>query len=99
LVLGADQRGAIRHPASSSDIGAYQSQTFTVNVATDTGATGVGSGSGQQGDLRYCVAQANAEVALNLGIATTIRFAASLNGQTITLQSPLGLLSGRGHTT
>lgn len=98
-VLGTDQRGALRPLATASDIGAYQTQTFTVNVATDTGATGVGSGSGNQGDLRYCVAQANTEVAFGLGIASTIQFAASLNGKTITLQNPLEFVSGGGLTT
>jgi len=98
-VVGTDQRGVLR-PIGAFDIGAYQTVAFTVNAATDTGATGVGSGSGDQGDLRYCVAQANAEVALGLGIVPTIQFAPSLNGQTITLQNgPLELLSGSGLTT
>ena len=61
-VVGTDQRGALR-PIVASDIGAYQTVTFTVNVATDLGALGVGTGSGQAGDLRYCIAQANAAVA------------------------------------
>ena len=46
--------------APGADIGAYQTEVFTVNTTTDTGPTGVRTGSGQQGDLRYCVAQANA---------------------------------------
>jgi hypothetical protein len=98
-VLGSDQRGALR-PSVAPDIGAYQSEVFTVNVATDNGASGVGTGSGQSGDLRYCIAQANVEVALGLGIAPTIQFGYNLNGQTITLQNgPLELFSGAALTT
>jgi fibronectin-binding autotransporter adhesin len=89
-----DQRGVPR-PTGASDIGAFQSVAFTVNVTTDTGAIGVGTGSGDVGDLRYCVAQVNALVALDLGLTPTISFAASLNGHTITLRNaPVELKAG-----
>jgi predicted outer membrane repeat protein len=55
-------------------------------VVTATTDTGTGSG-GTSGDLRYCVAQANAAAS-----AYSITFAGSLNGQTITLTPSNGPL-------
>lgn len=52
---------------------------YVVNVLTDAGSTPRGVGSGNTGDLRYCLTQANDEAA---GTASTITF--TVNG-TITL--------------
>src|SRR5579871_1670989 len=53
---------------------------YTVNIAGDTSGSAGGSGSGTNGDLRYCISQAIAD-----GQKDTITFAASLAGQTIAL--------------
>lgn len=66
--------------------------TFTVNAITDTGA-----GSGNSGDLRYCIAQANA----NPG-DDTIAFDATVfaSSQTITLSgTQLSITDTTGKTT
>src|SRR5262249_25145457 len=72
---------------------------YTVTLTTDS-ASGTADTKPRTGDLRYCVAQANAAVAQGLGIAPTIQFASNLSGQTITLtQGSLELTSGTGTTT
>src|SRR5581483_5539778 len=69
------------------------------NPATLPLAFGLSSGSGLQGDLRYCVSLANAENSLGLGLAPTIQFAPGLAGKTITLRGGPLELSGAGLTT
>jgi hypothetical protein len=91
---GADQRGAPL-PASAPDIGAFQSQVFTVITNTDSAG---GVGSGFTGDLRYCANLANADVAI--GVSATITFAPGINGQTITLRNgPLEFTDATATTT
>src|SRR5208282_5822553 len=59
---------------------------YTVNLAgdADTLGSGKGSGSGNSGDLRFCLYQA-----IKDQLPDTITFASSLAGQTITLTSGL----------
>ncbi len=93
-----DQRGFSRVVAGTIDIGAVETQApvvLTVVSDADTGA-----GSGLAGDLRYCVAQANADLAD--AIPAVINFAPSLDGQTITLTGsagPLELKAGSAGAT
>ena len=57
-----------------------------------------GVGNGFTGDLRYCVALANADVAN--GVSATVTFAAGLDGQTITTQNgPIELTDASASTT
>ena len=51
--------------ARAPDIGAFQTQVFTVTSAADSLA---GVGSGFSGDLRYAVAQANREAANGVSV-------------------------------
>jgi predicted outer membrane repeat protein len=69
--VGSIETGMIFLPAITENYSGILTilHTFTVNKATDTNPTGGGGvGSGTSGDLRWCVAQANAESAtLNSG--------------------------------
>src|SRR5579871_4568178 len=57
--------------------------TFTVTDLGDTGTGDAGVGSGTSGDLRYCIAQANDEVA-NPG-PDTIKFDTTVTGGRVDL--------------
>ncbi len=72
---------------------------YLVNVAGDTAGTASGSGSGDSGDLRYCLNQAIEDQQTD-----TITFASSLAGETITLSSiletaPSGFANPYGQTS
>jgi hypothetical protein len=64
---------------------------YTVSVATDNGPTSAGSGTGNTGDLRYCINLASADPN---PAGTTIEFdpTAFATAQTITLSPTLGTL-------
>src|SRR5437867_544473 len=68
--------------------------TLTVNLLGDTGAADANDVT--KGDVRYCIAQADADAAL--GISDTINFDSSLSGQTIALTQGQLELSGVGGT-
>ena len=92
VFLGADQRGASRL-TSNPDIGAFQTQAslLLVTTASDSAVhTGV--------SLRDAVTSANQDGAQ--GIASTISFAGTVNGNPITLsQGQIELKAGTGTTT
>ena len=69
--------------------------TFTVNLTTDTAPTTGGSGSGNSGDLRYCITQADGN-----NQANTIVFDSTVFGtaQTINLGGSQLELSDQGGT-
>jgi hypothetical protein len=68
--------------------------TFTVDRSTDAGTTQAGVGSGTSGDLRYCIAQANAPHG-SVGDSDLIVFKPSVFGtnRTISLSSALKTLT------
>ena len=69
--------------------------TFMVNLTTDTAPTTGGSGSGNSGDLRYCITQADANNQANTIVFDSTVFATA---QTITLGGSQLELSDTGGT-
>ncbi len=86
--LSTDQRGFAR--GSSVDIGAFQTQSATTLVVSNTGDSGAAPG---QYDLRGAV-----NVAGTMKTATTVKFDSTVFGtpQTITLANPLVLSNAGG---
>ncbi|MHB1558763.1 MAG: MBG domain-containing protein [Isosphaeraceae bacterium] len=74
---------------------ALSATIYTVDLTTDNGPTAAGSGSGTTGDLRYAIAQANANPNPD---GSLIQFDPSVFGapQTITLSPSLGTLNLTG---
>ena len=91
--LSGISNGDANHNLCGSDAAPINPFRLLVNALTDSGV-----GSGLTGDLRYCLNQA--DVAAAQGIAPTIVFASTLDGQTITLtQGELELTSASGLIT
>ena len=93
-ILPQPFKRSIKHLLALLLLGLFCSVSFAtnyiVNVKTDAGSASTGLGSGNTGDLRYCIVRANTAATGTAGLPDTIRFAIPGAGiQTIVLTSAL----------